>query len=319
MQSSTYAVFNDEEKQEQVIVRDRRIEAGWKRWFGTSGLCELCWRPTEYECAAPRLKQYRQRRRGIVEQIQPCFPDDDSANQAEQILEIFMRCLNNEYDKKFDKPLLDFGVTVDNDPRYIAPRIVTAIGVGKFTLLHEKYRHLCEQPCGQISVADIKRHASLCNDLLALIEDALVAERQKRPDLLERADGRPSKRFCEFHNQCRSEQSRRLYKRDHAKQSQFHDKFAELQSHLLREKLIALRNNDIDAIAAIRKAAYKAVHAEPLKPKKRRQAVPHGEIGKNIDRLLVQGITNLSEIARQLGVTRAAVSIAIKRKSSLSL
>ena len=193
------------------------------------------------------------------------------------------------------------------------------IGIGQFTQLRKKYWDECELSCGQIYAIDIEKNDSLRIELLALIEDAIVALFQKKYNLVGISANKLSNRFCSLHNQYRSEEAKRYYKRDHSKLPQFEQKIEELRSHYLREKLTVFRNNDTDGIMKLRKEAYETLHTEPLKPRNSRKPTKNNQTIEKIDSLLASGITNLSEIAQLIGITRAAVSIAIKRKSASTL
>lgn len=117
-------------------------------------------------------------------------------------------------------------------------------------------------------------------------------------------DGRakPSKLYCEGHNPRRSDGARRAYQRDR----RFAEDYQELIDQIWRQGInsATLSTWDIEAHADVRREAYRQLQA--LKAPK----VPTS----TIDDLLAQGMSQV-EIARQLNVSRQAVSVAIKRRS----
>ncbi|HEX7643017.1 MAG TPA: helix-turn-helix domain-containing protein [Burkholderiaceae bacterium] len=116
--------------------------------------------------------------------------------------------------------------------------------------------------------------------------------------------GEPSKFYCERHNQYRNDAARRNYQRDRL----LSKKFRELIAQIWSEQISTLPTWDIEAHAHVRREAYRILQeSKPL----------HVKLSDGmIDELRVQGITNQSEIARRLGVSRQAVSAAIKRKAN---
>lgn len=115
--------------------------------------------------------------------------------------------------------------------------------------------------------------------------------------------GEPSKFYCERHNQYRNDAARRNYQRDRS----LSKKFQELISRIWREQVSILPTWDVEAHIHVRREAYRIL--QESKPR-------HGKAsGSMIDELLMQGITNQSEIARRLGVSRQAVSAAMKRRA----
>jgi len=107
---------------------------------------------------------------------------------------------------------------------------------------------------------------------------------------------KPSKLYCEAHNPRRSAEARRAYQRDR-RYKILYEQFIE---DIWREGLLTLPRWDIEAHAAVRKEAYERIQ--------RGKSITAG-----VAHLLGEGTTNLSEIARQLGVTRQAVSSAARR------
>jgi hypothetical protein len=300
-----------------MLVRVRRgktVAESLKLHDGSLGFCELCWRQTEY--AERQLKRYLRKANGAVEEVTEIFPSDRTARDASKLLEAFLQGLREAYTESSGTSASDGADS--GAAKFSLPQIIMLIGIGKFTRLREKFAHVCELPYGQITAGDIERNAELRGELLALIEDGVVASEQKHANLIENPTDRPSDRFCSSHNQYRSDEAKRLYKRDHAKRDEFAAKIASLKSYGLQEELKVVRNNDLDAIRDLRKEAYLAIHPTPLKPKASRKSAKHGETIQRIDSLIASGFTNLSEIANLIGVSRAAVSIALKRKAKAS-
>lgn len=114
--------------------------------------------------------------------------------------------------------------------------------------------------------------------------------------------GEPSKLYCSNHNQQRSESARRNYQRD--RQAIY--EYQALIQKIWSEQAGWLPTWDVAAHAYARREAYR--HLQYFRPLQHR--VPAGKINE----LVAQGITNQSEIARQLGVSRQAVSAALKLK-----
>ena len=107
---------------------------------------------------------------------------------------------------------------------------------------------------------------------------------------------KPSKFYCEHHNPRRSVEAQRTYQRDR----RLANEYAELMSTIWSQQASKLPSWDIEAHAYVRTEAYRLLHA--MKDTK-----------SLIAGMLARGITNQAEIARQLGLERQAVSIAIKR------
>jgi hypothetical protein len=112
---------------------------------------------------------------------------------------------------------------------------------------------------------------------------------------------KPSKLYCERHNPRRSDQARRAYKRDR----RYAAEYEELIAAYWTIEAGKLPTWDIEAHALIRKAAYNKL----LQMKKPTLL---------IDELKEKGINSQTEIARELGISRQAVSAAIKRRAAKS-
>lgn len=113
---------------------------------------------------------------------------------------------------------------------------------------------------------------------------------------------KPSKLYCETHNPRRSDEARRSYQRDR----RFAAEYEELIDQIWRQGInsATLPTWDIEAHADVRREAYRQLQA--LKAPKAPTST--------IDDLLAQGMSQ-AEIARQLKVSRQAVSAAIKRRA----
>lgn len=107
---------------------------------------------------------------------------------------------------------------------------------------------------------------------------------------------KPSKFYCEDHNPSRSVEARRAYQRDRRLIAEYEDLMAMIWS----QNASRLAAWNIEAHAYVRTEAYRLLHA--MKSTK-------GIIAAELSR----GVTNQSEIARKLGVSRQTISIAIKR------
>lgn len=114
--------------------------------------------------------------------------------------------------------------------------------------------------------------------------------------------GEPSRLYCARHNQRRSEEARRAYQRD----VELTDEYHKLIDQIWSEYAGQLPSWDIEAHAHVRQEAYRLL--QESKPRLTRLPV------EMVDALIHRGITNQSEIARQLGVSRQAVSAALKRR-----
>lgn len=109
---------------------------------------------------------------------------------------------------------------------------------------------------------------------------------------------RPSKLYCEAHNPRRSDEARRTYQRDRRFALEYEDLIAKIWS----QGAAVLPRWDIETWAEVRKKAYS-------------QLQTFKSPTSSVDDLLNQGVTNQAEIARQLGVSRQAVSAALRRRA----
>lgn len=129
-----------------------------------------------------------------------------------------------------------------------------------------------------------------------------------RTDLAQKSSraGEPSRLYCARHNQRRSDDARRAYQRDVERVDEYHALIDEIWSI----KAGHWPSWDIKAHAHVRQEAYRLL--QESKPRITRISA------EMIDALTSRGITNQSEIARQLGVSRQAVSAALKRRKAMN-
>lgn len=112
---------------------------------------------------------------------------------------------------------------------------------------------------------------------------------------------KPSKLYCSQHNPRRSIDSRRTYQRDRRYKVEFYLLIDLVRSDCLKKGYYPVW--DIEFHADIRRHAYKLIQ--------------HGKSRTgNMEDLLVDETMSQADIARKLGVSRQAVSAAIKRRTS---
>jgi hypothetical protein len=123
---------------------------------------------------------------------------------------------------------------------------------------------------------------------------------------------RPSKLYCSAHSPRRSEEARRAYQRDRAFTAEYEEEIRRIWSEQLVGSVWSeslgcedLHSWDIEHHAKVRRLAYENLQ-EMKTPT------------KLIDLLQSRGIENQSEMARQLGISRQAVSAAIKRRKLMA-
>lgn len=109
---------------------------------------------------------------------------------------------------------------------------------------------------------------------------------------------KPSKLYCEGHNPRRSIEARRAYQRDRRFQAEYEELIAQLWS----QQTGKLPGWDLEAHAYVRREAFRLLQAVKVRT-------------RLIGELQEQGMTCQAEIARRLGVSRQAVSAAIKRRA----
>lgn len=113
---------------------------------------------------------------------------------------------------------------------------------------------------------------------------------------------KPSKLYCEMHNPRRSDEARRAYQRDRRFMAEYENLMEAIWSQGINT--MSLSPWDIEAHAYVRREAYRLLQ-EARAPK---------ATASTIQELLDQGM-NQSEVARELGISRQAVSAAIKRRN----
>ena len=112
---------------------------------------------------------------------------------------------------------------------------------------------------------------------------------------------KPSKLYCEMHNPRRSDEARRAYQRDRRFMAEYENLMEAIWSQGINTMFLS--HWDIEAHAYVRREAYRLLQ-EAKAPK---------ATASTIQELLDQGM-NQSDIARELGISRQAVSAAIKRQ-----
>jgi len=105
----------------------------------------------------------------------------------------------------------------------------------------------------------------------------------------------------------------RLYNSNHPRKDEFEAELEILGRRLLKDDFFVDRNGDLDAITRIRKEAYLSLYKSELAPKCQRPSIKNGETIESIKQLQMQGFVRQADIAEQLGISRAAVSVALKR------
>lgn len=111
---------------------------------------------------------------------------------------------------------------------------------------------------------------------------------------------RPSRLYCEHHNPRRGDEARRNYQRDRKHKEVFEALIRRVWSKYYVHRLPSW---DIESHVAARRHAYRLLYRVLRQTTIRR-----------IERMMRTGITNQTEIARRLGISRQAVSVALKRR-----
>ncbi|WP_231390569.1 hypothetical protein [Pseudomonas qingdaonensis] len=150
---------------------------------------------------------------------------------------------------------------------------------------------------GDFSVTAFREHVERRMLVSTWAEDGQLLKPATLPGQPEGA-ARPSKLYCEAHNPRRSDEARRAYQRDR----RFALEYEELIAQIWSQGAAELRRWDIETWAEVRKKAY--IKLQTLKSPT-----------SSLDDLLNRGVTNQAEIARTLGVSRQAVSAAIRRRA----
>jgi len=301
-----------------MLVREETgatIEESAKLVFGTERFCELCWRQSERAQSESTATRYIRKPGGVLKRVEEPFPNVETATFAREVLDVFLFALDGERHPHLSIVAARVGGSDWNEVEmvYLAPRIMLWVGGGQFLRVRDRFRDYFEWEAGTSVRARIMSSTKLVDELCALIEDALVRDKMVPADLVEQPIIRLSRRFCHLHNQRRGGESMRLYKRDHARKAEFEAELEIVGRRLLKEEFFVARNGDLDAITRVRKEAYLSLYEPELAPKCRRPSVKNGETIEAIKQLQMQGFVRQADIARQLGISRAAVSIALKR------
>ena len=256
--------------------------------------CELCGQVTEFALAISERARGFYKRNGAEVALGP-----EICAKAERAAD--------ELAKRYEQALAGTGT---DDPIQM---IIKHCGIDGFRRLRsEELRDRGpEGDAGEISVEQFRLHVEgqVRMALWAKRADFIGAKPRpgkampggNTPQKPSRA-GEPSRLYCARHNQGRSDEARRNYQRDVKRANDYR----ELISQLWAEHAAKLPTWDIEAHAHVRQEAYRLL--QEFKPRQKRS--PAGMI----EELLNQGVTNQSEIARQLNVSRQAVSAAIKRR-----
>lgn len=236
--------------------------------------CELCWRDTEYAIALEARKVYK--RHSAKEVPLTDAMRKDAQRKADDLTELY-------------ETLLPDGVLPRWDgPEYTLPSVQEAL---RMVMTYCNVREMK----GDFSVAAFRDQVERATEIAAWIKRGDMLGAALLPDQKE-GSAKPSKLYCEHHNPRRSTKAQRTYQRDR----RLVHEYAELMSMIWSNQVNKLPIWDIDAHKHVRQEAYRLLHE--MKDTKNLIAA-----------MLAQGITNQAEIARQLGLERQAVSIAIKR------
>lgn len=150
---------------------------------------------------------------------------------------------------------------------------------------------------GDFSVAAFREHVERRTLVSTWAEDGQLLRPVTLPGQPEGA-ARPSKLYCEAHNPRRNDEARRAYQRDR----RFVLEYEELITQIWAQGAAVLPRWDIETWAEVRKKAY--IQLQIIKSPT-----------SSLDDLLNRGGMNQAEIARELGVSRQAVSAAIRRRA----
>jgi hypothetical protein len=292
------------------------LDESEKLVLGTERFCELCWRQSERAQWESTAKRYVRKRGSVLKRVEEPFPNSKTATFSRQVLDVFLFALDGERHPHLPIVAAQVGGCDWDEVEmvYLAPRMMLWIGGGQFLRLRDRFRDYFECEVGTPLRARIMSSTKLVDELCALIEDAIVRDKIAPADLVEQPSVRLSRRFCQLHNQRRGGEAMRLYKRDHARKTEFEAELEIVGRRLLKEEFFVARNGDLDAITRVRKEAYLSLSEPELVPKYRRPSVKNGATIEAIKQLQMQGFVRQTDIARQLGISRAAVSIALKRQ-----
>lgn len=150
---------------------------------------------------------------------------------------------------------------------------------------------------GDFSVSAFREHVERRILISAWARHGELLRPMKLPGQPE-GTAKPSKLYCEVHNPRRSDEARRTYQRDR----RFALEYEELIEQILSQQACTRPGWDIETHAYARREAYRQLQA--LKSPT-----------NMMDDLLTQGTLSQAEIAHRLGISRQAVSAAIKRRA----
>jgi hypothetical protein len=304
-----------------VLIREKvglNANEAEKDVFGTESFCELCWRQTEHAEASSGAKRYRRKRGGTIQAVATPVPTSKTSVLARDVLDVFLLACDGEIHTNLHHLALQAGAADWQyvEPTFLAPRMILWIGMMRFLNVRDRFNDCFASDAFGSTSEKVTATPELVDELCALIEDAIVRQQAEPAELAEQPTIRLSRRFCGQHNQRRGGESSRRYKRDHALRAEFEEELTKVGSRLLLDEFFVARKGDLDAMTRIRKDAYRATKASELGPKLRRPSVKNGQTIMAIRQLQAEGTISQSDIARQLGISRAAVSIALKRDVS---
>lgn len=239
--------------------------------------CELCWRDTEYATALEARKVYKRTTSHSAKEV-PLTDAmrKDAQRKADDLTERYETLLPDGVLPRWDSP------------EYTLPSVQEAL---RMVMTYCNVREMK----GDFSVAAFRDQVERATEIAAWIKRGDMLGAALLPDQKE-GSAKPSKLYCEHHNPRRSTKAQRTYQRDR----RLAHEYAELMSMIWSNQVNKLPIWDIDAHKHVRQEAYRLLHE--MKDTKNLIAA-----------MLAQGITNQAEIARQLGLERQAVSVAIKR------
>ncbi|MBF8179462.1 hypothetical protein [Herminiimonas contaminans] len=239
--------------------------------------CELCWRNTEYVCALEARKVFKRTTRDSAKEV-PLTDAmrKDAQRKADDLIERYEKLLPGGVLPRWDSA------------EYTLPSVQEAL---RMVMTYCNVREMR----GDFSVTAFRDQVERATQIAAWSKRGDMLGAALLPNQKE-GSAKPSKLYCEHHNPRRSTSAQRTYQRDR----RLTNEYAELMSMIWSKQANKLPLWDIEAHTYVRKEAYRLLHA--MKDTK-----------SLIANMLAQGITNQAEIARQLGLERQAVSIAIKR------
>lgn len=223
-----------------------------------------------------------------------------------------------EYSRTLDMLMVVKRLQGRNAKALPAPSAMSAATQKRIDELVERYEQACK---GEFGPYEAGRMVNRCCEIFEMRGDfsvdnfrdqverkMLIKEWAQHGELVRptrlphQPDGvaKPSKLYCEEHNPRRSEEARRAYQRDR----RFAAEYEELIAQVWRQGInsATLAGWDIKAHAYVRREAYRLLQAFKSPT-------------SIIDSLCANRTMSQADIARQLGVSRQAVSAAIKRRA----